>query len=649
MDIDISNYFLQNTPFHSTLPSFHNLEDHHDHTITRSRSSTGSSRVKYTWAGPINTQLYSDSLNELCQVTKENLEWLERVKSAPTSYHSSREESNMSPSDSRQDLSVMFAPRETLSTPSRSTFDDDVSSTQSGPVNFCYLCHTLEEHQKHLKLTFNPKEKKARKIPYMAPAPRVRTPVEPEPQPIFHRTYRVVVWTGDVAGATTDANIFVTIKGAKNILHKTRLFRGSSKRKFPFVQGSCESFFIKGPNLGNLEILTIENDGVQKDQSWFCEKVEVTCMKTLKKWLFTCHNWLSLFIGDYLTKRDLMASYIERKPKDYKLTIKTGSKHFSGTDSNVFVTLYGTDQVSPKLQLLNPKKKYFQRKSVDEFPVHFPSIGEIKALRIEHDGKGLAPGWFLKKVTLVDIEQPDCVYEFLCNDWLSKDEGNGLLWRKIFAHKKPLVKVSTEKPIRYEVTVKTGDVKYAGTDANVYIKIQGQKGKTKKLFMDDARNNFERGTTETFQLTAPNTGPIKSICIGHDNSGPGAGWFCEDVTVRKYLTKGEITTFLKNLKKSHNPKHLHKKRLSEKIKEGSLDADDDEEESDEDDEDTDGVVYKDVFDVDGKVVKLPVYEEYYFVCKKWLAKDEKDGQLERRLTLSRKNIFLKDKKDKRSQ
>ena len=57
------------------------------------------------------------------------------------------------------------------------------------------------------------------------------------------------------------------------------------------------------------------------------------------------------------------------------------------------------------------------------------------------------------------------------------------------------------KPVRYQVTVRTGDVRYAGTDANVYVIVHGSKGKTKKLFMDDARDNFERGATEVFEVS----------------------------------------------------------------------------------------------------------------------------------------------------
>ena len=53
----------------------------------------------------------------------------------------------------------------------------------------------------------------------------------------------------------------------------------------------------------------------------------------------------------------------------------------------------------------------------------------------------------------------------------------------------------------YLVTVLTGDVKYAGTDANVFIQICGKDGRaTRKIKIDDAKNNFERGATDQFKV-----------------------------------------------------------------------------------------------------------------------------------------------------
>lgn len=52
----------------------------------------------------------------------------------------------------------------------------------------------------------------------------------------------------------------------------------------------------------------------------------------------------------------------------------------------------------------------------------------------------------------------------------------------------------------FAVTVQTGNVRYAGTDANVYIQITGSKGMTEKLQLDDAKNNFEKGMIDEFQV-----------------------------------------------------------------------------------------------------------------------------------------------------
>ena len=48
--------------------------------------------------------------------------------------------------------------------------------------------------------------------------------------------------------------------------------------------------------------------------------------------------------------------------------------------------------------------------------------------------------------------------------------------------------------------VKTGDVRFAGTDADVFIQMSGSKGITPKLKLDDAKNNFERDMVDNFDV-----------------------------------------------------------------------------------------------------------------------------------------------------
>ena len=63
----------------------------------------------------------------------------------------------------------------------------------------------------------------------------------------------------------------------------------------------------------------------------------------------------------------------------------------------------------------------------------------------------------------------------------------------------------------YHVHVKTGDVRSAGTDANVFLKIFGSKGDTDSLKLRSSEagsNKFERGRTDVFKLETTDIGKV---------------------------------------------------------------------------------------------------------------------------------------------
>jgi hypothetical protein len=85
---------------------------------------------------------------------------------------------------------------------------------------------------------------------------------------------------------------------------------------------------------------------------------------------------------------------------DYTIEVHTGKQKMAGTDSNIFLTLMGQHGSSKKIHLVDPSsdKKLFERNSVDTFRIRIHGVGELRRVRIEHDGKGFASGWFLEKV-----------------------------------------------------------------------------------------------------------------------------------------------------------------------------------------------------------------------------------------------------------
>jgi hypothetical protein len=64
------------------------------------------------------------------------------------------------------------------------------------------------------------------------------------------------------------------------------------------------------------------------------------------------------------------------------------------------------------------------------------------------------------------------------------------------------------------VSVKTGTVRYAGTDANVFVKLFGSKGDTGKLQLvsaENTKNKFEAGRTDSFRLEATDIGKVNFL------------------------------------------------------------------------------------------------------------------------------------------
>ncbi|XP_061173091.1 lipoxygenase homology domain-containing protein 1-like [Saccostrea echinata] len=610
--------------------------------LSRSRLTDPEVGTVTTCVGKINPKLYGDGLQNLCRKTHDNLNRLSsnmadklepclqygikhwHPSDRPKSAYSSN--AYPSPPDPKQvrwhDTNIMFTDSQVLDnmkwpTKKDSTKDDESDSLNlsTGPkTTFCYICSTLEEHKRHL-LQYRPKRPVSAKprIEYVAPKPRVKQKMIEEAPNIGDHLYRVDIYTGDKVNAGTTGEVFITIKGSRDVLYRTKLSKKTSN--FSFMRNTKESFFLKGPRLGNLEIITIEHEGGKRSLRWFLDRVEITDMKSGMMWVFKCQEWF-----DSPDSRDLIGKEKEQPIIDYDITVHTGTKSFGGTDANIYLTIYGARGQSPKIHLVDSSKgqKCFEKGSVDKFRISQRDLGELKKIRIEHDGKGVASGWHLEKITIA-TNAPKQTYYFLYGGFIGKDVGKGHLYREIFAKKSLPKELTTGPKTTYMVTVQTGDVKYAGTDANVFIQICGKDGRaTRKIKLDDSRNNFERGAVEQYKVEAPDVGSISHIIVGHDNSGPGAGWFLDEVKIKRYILKKEASKYVKKEQDKREKKEaaLRKSREESPNQRRKKRRDEDSEEEEE--------------ELRRKVTP-PLYEECVFPCNQWLANDEGDGLVQMEL------------------
>lgn len=128
--------------------------------------------------------------------------------------------------------------------------------------------------------------------------------------------------------------------------------------------------------------------------------------------------------------------------------------------------------------------------------------------------------------------------------------------------------------VPYEIKIYTSDVFGAGTDADVFIVLYGQKGvctQQKHLCVNkrERRLYFERGAEDMFIVEVrwecgfglyslrdngfgsvnivfsfsqlEDVGDVlEKIRIGHDNKGTNPGWHLDRVEIRRQLRKGKV-------------------------------------------------------------------------------------------------------------
>lgn len=90
--------------------------------------------------------------------------------------------------------------------------------------------------------------------------------------------------------------------------------------------------------------------------------------------------------------------------------------------------------------------------------------------------------------------------------------------------------------VKYQISVHTGDIDNAGTNANVYITIHGENGSTGLRLLKKSQNNeskFEQGQTDIFEIEAVWLKDLTKVIIGHDGKGFGAGWFMDKVVIKE--------------------------------------------------------------------------------------------------------------------
>ena len=83
--------------------------------------------------------------------------------------------------------------------------------------------------------------------------------------------YKITLFTGDEAGAGTEAQVKLTLMGEEGESGEIELEREEDS----FSRGMQDTFELKMKELGKLEKLKISHDGSGFKSAWFLEKVRL--------------------------------------------------------------------------------------------------------------------------------------------------------------------------------------------------------------------------------------------------------------------------------------------------------------------------------------------------------------------------------------
>uniref|UniRef100_A0A3Q3VVE1 PLAT domain-containing protein n=1 Tax=Mola mola TaxID=94237 RepID=A0A3Q3VVE1_MOLML len=349
--------------------------------------------------------------------------------------------------------------------------------------------------------------------------------------------YLVSVFTADMKGSGTDADVFLNIFGEYGDTGERRL----DSDKDNFERGSEDNFTIEAPNLGRLRKITIGHNNRGSSAGWFLDKVVIDDMGNKEMYLFPVNRWFAMDEDDGKIQRDVLVGSTEFTCAFscfflgiiYNVQVMTGDVRGAGTNSKIHIVMHGSKGLknSGKIFL---EGGAFERGLIDIFNVEICElISPLSRVTIGHDNGAVGAGWYCEKVVVycpfTGIEQT-----FQCGMWLDEDEGDGLIERELYE----MVSLRQKKQKKYlwSLWIWTSDVKGAGTDAQVFLQIYGEKGKSDEIKLESNSDSFEQAQLDKFMIEMPDVGRLLKLRIWHEKRHPFSGWHLAKVTLLKTLT-----------------------------------------------------------------------------------------------------------------
>ncbi|XP_070579349.1 dentin sialophosphoprotein-like isoform X2 [Ptychodera flava] len=123
--------------------------------------------------------------------------------------------------------------------------------------------------------------------------------------------YEITVVTGTRLGASTKADVHITMYGSKGNSGKIKLKQAKAGGKLKFQKGQTDVFKVDTYHVGKLECVEIGHDRKELGMGWFLDRVIIREDEEKAKYEFKCGRWMSAMDDDSRTIRVLPLTDIE--------------------------------------------------------------------------------------------------------------------------------------------------------------------------------------------------------------------------------------------------------------------------------------------------------------------------------------------------
>ncbi|NWT00657.1 LOXH1 protein, partial [Mionectes macconnelli] len=356
--------------------------------------------------------------------------------------------------------------------------------------------------------------------------------------------YVVSVHTGDLWGAETFANVYITLYGKRGDTGVRKLHTSLTKGR-KFQRNKVDSFLVEAVSLSHLQKVVIGHDGEGYGAGMYLKMVTVKeSQDSDKEWVFPLWNWLDSHLGLCETVCEIVTtgkrlslspklSEISMKPSGLWIMDITGSD-LSNEEDSICLSFIFYGNLSYKKFPLQITGKAIQIK--DELA----DIGSIYKVQVTGPHSEIKQPWHLELLHMKHTGTKEEMYlAFDC--WFNPKEDKCVELPALYADQDPL------PVVEYAIHLHTGDLKKADAVGEVYLRIQGEKSYSGKRWLNSKNNliTLARGQVDIFKIKSVYLGKLNRVLVGFKSLKKDE-WFLEKIVIKEDFYPFSAHVFVHN-------------------------------------------------------------------------------------------------------